>query len=206
MELSHNQLVVFHATCGGLALLAGILAFFFRKGGKSHRLTGQLFGLLMSLSAISAVILSLIKPNPFLLGIGFFTLYMIISGWTWIRRMSFIRRVKIARYVGAIGVIVAGFMTYTAISSEGNPVVLLIFSGILLIMAAADIFKKPDPNKTAALHGGRMGGAFIAAVTAFIVVNNTFLPGLVAWLGPTVLISPIIALTIRNYYGRTKRK
>jgi len=204
MELNYTHLVIFHAACGGIALLAGILAFALKKGKSNHSRAGLIFAIFMALSGLSAIVLTLLKPNPFLMAIGFFTLYMIGSGWVWIRRTAFQRKIRIARMVGISGIIITGYMVFTAISSQKISIVLLVFAGILLIMSATDIFRKPKPKDTAALHGGRMGGAFIAALTAFLVVNNDFLPPLVAWLGPTVVVSPIIALTIRKYYRRSK--
>jgi len=42
------------------------------------------------------------------------------------------------------------------------------------------------------VHIQRMIGSYIAAATAFLVVNNTILPGIVAWLLPTVILVPLI--------------
>ncbi len=205
MELIHKYLLVFHASCGGLALLAGTLAFSFRKGGERHVKIGRLFSFLMIATGVSALILALINPNPFLLGIGFFTLYMVFSGWVWIRRLSFKNKVKRAKMIGSLGILIAGYMIFTALSSGKAIIVLLVFAIILLIMSVSDVLRKPKPNKTAGLHGGRMGGAYIAALTAFLVVNNTFLPNLLAWLGPTVIVSPIIAIQINAFYKGKKK-
>jgi hypothetical protein len=43
-------------------------------------------------------------------------------------------------------------------------------------------------------HLQRMIGSFIAALTAFLVVNNNILPGIVAWLLPTIILVPVIIL------------
>jgi hypothetical protein len=37
-----------------------------------------------------------------------------------------------------------------------------------------------------------MIAGYIAALTAFLVVNNTYLPSIVAWLLPTVIFTPLI--------------
>jgi hypothetical protein len=47
-----------------------------------------------------------------------------------------------------------------------------------------------------------MGGSYISAVTAFVVVNFQFQPGFVLWLLPTAIGSPLIAMAIRK--RRTK--
>ena len=41
-------------------------------------------------------------------------------------------------------------------------------------------------------HLGRMLGATIATLTAFIVTNFSFEPAFVLWLAPTALITPLI--------------
>jgi hypothetical protein len=47
-----------------------------------------------------------------------------------------------------------------------------------------------------------MIGAYIASITAFLVVNNTILPSLVAWLAPGVLLTPLIFYWINQYKGK----
>lgn len=44
-----------------------------------------------------------------------------------------------------------------------------------------------------------MVGAYIASFTAFIVVNYTLIPNLVAWLLPTVNIVPLIIYWIKKW-------
>ena len=58
---------------------------------------------------------------------------------------------------------------------------------------------KSNENRRLYRHIGRMGGAYIATCTAFIVVNFTFLPDILLWLGPTFIGSPLIAYSIFRY-------
>ena len=75
-------------------------------------------------------------------------------------------------------------------------IVLLVFGLISIQMVRMDInvyrgnikFK----NYWLLMHIQRMTGGYIAAFTAFLVVNNTYLPGIVAWLAPTVIFVPLI--------------
>jgi hypothetical protein len=48
-----------------------------------------------------------------------------------------------------------------------------------------------------------MGGAYIAASTAFLVVNVEW--GVVGWLLPTAIGSPLIAFALRKYRKRRKQ-
>lgn len=52
------------------------------------------------------------------------------------------------------------------------------------------------------IHIQRMIGAYIAALTAFLVVNNTYLPSLAAWLLPTVILTPLIFYWSKMYANK----
>jgi hypothetical protein len=54
-------------------------------------------------------------------------------------------------------------------------------------------------------HMANMIGSYIAAVTAFSVVNFSFLPITVRWLWPTIIGTPLIALWITYYKLRFNR-
>jgi hypothetical protein len=51
-----------------------------------------------------------------------------------------------------------------------------------------------------------MLGSYVAAITAFSVVNFTFLPATVRWLWPTLLGTPLIVLWISYYKRRFQRR
>ncbi|MEM9052317.1 MAG: hypothetical protein AAGC47_09725 [Bacteroidota bacterium] len=202
MEMIYTSLLITHATCGGLALAAGSASAIFKKGSKGHSRAGKFFAILMSLTGITAITLSMLKPNPFLFGIGLFTVYMISSGWVWIRKIPFQKKVRIVKIIGIAGLVSAAFMVTVGFFIGSAGVILFIFSGVLTILASVDVFKKVEPMQIARMHGGRMGGAFIAAVTAFLVTNIHSLPMLLIWIGPSVIGSPLIAFGIRKYYQR----
>lgn len=202
MELKYEYLLFAHIATGFLALTAGLIAAFLDKRSETHRKFGRVFALSMATSAIIAVALSLIHPNPFLLGIGFFTLYLVGSGWIWIRRIPFGNKTTLAKAVGIAGLLASGYMIYIGLTRDGSGIILFVFGGILAFLALTDVVLKTAPGKAAGKHGGRMGGALIAAFTAFVVTNvGIDLPPLVLWLGPTVIGTPLIILGIRKYYG-----
>ncbi len=55
-------------------------------------------------------------------------------------------------------------------------------------------------------HLQRMSGSYIASTTAFLVVNNTFFPSVIAWLLPTMIITPLIVVWTRRYKVVLKNK
>ncbi|MCR9219588.1 MAG: hypothetical protein NXI21_05115 [Alphaproteobacteria bacterium] len=61
------------------------------------------------------------------------------------------------------------------------------------------------PSERTARRIQRMGGAWIASLTAFAVVNLPVLPDRVVWLGPSVLVSPPIGVWVRRHAPRTPR-
>jgi hypothetical protein len=63
----------------------------------------------------------------------------------------------------------------------------------------------PDRNRWWFDHMQGMLGSYIATVSAFSVVNFTFLPTTVRWLWPTVLGVPLVALWIGSYKARFRR-
>lgn len=196
-------LIYLHIAGGTAALISGAISGISEKGKKPHIRSGRIFGLTMAVTAISAIFLSLIRPNPFLLGIGFFTIYLTASGWIWIRRIPLALRVKYARLIAFGGMITAAFMLFEAFSSHTMNVVLLVFSLILLVMAVPDALRRKNPKSAATLHAARMGGAYIAAFTAFLVVNVNL--GIWGWLLPSAVGSPLIAFGVRRYLNSLKR-
>src|SRR5437867_9340159 len=62
-----------------------------------------------------------------------------------------------------------------------------------------------DRNAWWFAHMAGMLGSYVATVSAFSVVNFTFLPIAVRWLWPTVIGTPLIALWITYYKIRFRR-
>ncbi|MCZ4408231.1 hypothetical protein O3Q51_05395 [Cryomorphaceae bacterium 1068] len=205
MEIKYEYILYAHIATGGLALATGLISAFLKKGSKRHSNFGKVFALSMATSAAIAVALSIFHPNPFLLGIGFFTLYLVSSGWVWIRRMPFDKKLKLTKAIGAAGILTAAYMIYIGIINPLGAIILYVLGGILATLSFTDLVLKTTPDKAAGKHGGRMGGALIAAITAFLVTNFPNLDSLhplVIWLGPTVIGTPLIILGIRRFYKR----
>ena len=58
--------------------------------------------------------------------------------------------------------------------------------------------KAKEKNYWLLAHLQRMTGAYIASLTAFLVVNK-ILPGIIVWLLPTVILTPLIIVWTRKY-------
>jgi uncharacterized membrane protein len=188
-----KTIVFIHVFSGAIALAAGLLAAIGKKGLKLHIWSGRVFAAAMILCSVAGLVASFVRGNGFLLGISFFSLYLVVSGWLFGKVRSTARLKKIIRPTAFLGVLSAGYMFYTGFTGglQGT-IILSVFAGILTLFAATDMLGPVKPQTRITRHGGRMGGAYIAAVTAFLVVNFTIEPMWVLWLMPTVIGTIII--------------
>jgi len=195
------QILMFlHILAGIGALVAAGVALGSTKGGHLHRRSGNAYALAMLFVSLTALVLAVVRPNAFLFAIGVFSLYLVFTGW----RAAKVRdgSPRLADHAGGTLMALAGLgmLSWGAqgvlTGAGARPVILLAFGSIGLTMALADWRdwrRGPITGKPRiARHLGRMLGGTIATITAAGVVNLGHLPALVVWLGPTVLITPVI--------------
>jgi len=195
-----QTILILHILAGVTALGAAGVAVGSAKGGNLHRRSGNVYTLAMLGTGTTALVLSVMHPNVFLFAVGVFSLYLVFTGW----RAAMVRDGRPRSLDHAVGAVMGlagiGMLVWGAqgvlINAGAQPVILLAFGSIGLTLALADWrdwHRGPVTGKARiARHLGRMLGATIATVTAAGVVNLEFLPDLVVWLGPTVLITPVI--------------
>lgn len=195
-------LIVLHAGLGGIALLAGAGALVARKGRRLHRKAGIAFFYSMMASAILALIISFLPnhANIFLFSIGAFSIYFLLSG---VRSLQYKRKIAsflmdkiIAYLIIAVGL----FMILFPIIRIGKPNIVLLVLGLIgLIFGVRDLMLLKDEIRLRKnwlkLHLGKMTGGYIAAVSAFFVVNQ-ILPGIWNWFVPGAVGSVFIAYWI----------
>lgn len=206
-----------HIISGFAALISGCIAIISTKGKYWHVRAGRLFVGSMATVAVTAVHLSLVRFNPFLLLIAIFSFYLTWSGYRaihWkdqqLKRSAFIFNALFICCMVLSGLVMIG-IPLAAWSGIDLPQSLTRFNTVLLsfglintVFAGFDLVHLIYPVTNSRFwwlyqHIGRIGGAFISACTAFLVVNVTFLSDLVIWLGPTVIGAPFIAYSIRKY-------
>lgn len=194
-------LLVPHILSGFLALGAAGTAVAATKGAPLHRRAGTIYVLAMLIVTLTALALVFVHPDTFLLGIGIFSFYFVFSGW----RAAKLRDGKTGPIDVAATLLMAltamvmtgwGFLEITESGQNDRAIVLLVFGVIGLSVAISDLWqwqKGPVTGKQRITHHlTRMLGGTIATITAAVVVNLTFLPDLVTWLGPTAAITPLI--------------
>ena len=193
-----------HAVFGGIALLSGLIALILRKGSLPHIISGKVFFWFMLSSALIALVVSCLPEheNPFLFSVGVFSSYLIITGKRAIRYKKFDISFTFDQIISVIMILTGLSMILVPIILESSlNIVLSVFGTFGIVLSIQDLigFRNPEKLRKAYLqaHLGKMIGGYIAAVTAFIVVNQ-FFPPLIGWLGPTVVLTPIIIFWTRK--------
>jgi hypothetical protein len=157
----------------------------------------------MLINGFSGFIMSGIHWNPFLLVVAVFSIYMVGTGQRFLslKKLDKGQKPKAIDWILTITMILFAlfFIVYGVsllINHINFGIVLLVFGMISILMARKDISvykgNVKEKNYWLLIHIQRMIGAYIAALTAFIVVNNHFLPGIIGWLLPTVIFTPLI--------------
>jgi uncharacterized membrane protein len=214
MDTLFTFFLILHIANGSTGLITGTINLFRRKGDTLHKRLGVVFTVAMLLAGSSAIILSILHPNLFLAIVGVFTIYMVGTAFRYIR----LRLTEVDNDPGAldwlltIGMGTAGiaflFLGGKALYS-GNTfgIVYIVFGFIGLLFVNGDLKnysgKSRHRNYWLLAHLQRMTGGYIAAFTAFLVVNAdrfpTVVPGVVFWLLPTIVLTPLIIFWSRKY-------
>jgi len=195
MELLIKIALIIHIAIGFTALLTGIIALLAKKGQKAHRIFGLIFFYCMLSVAVSAIFISVLKDNLFLLLIGIFSLYQNLSGYRAIKNKS-LKPAFIDWIILLIGAVNSFFMIYslnTILIVFGSINCFMVFNDIRIYRKTLKGFEVPK-NQWLIKHLGMMIGTYIATFTAFLVVNiHNFEPNWVIWLLPTFIGTPLIA-------------
>lgn len=185
-------LIFIHAVTGGIALVAGAFAIGSNKGKLIHRRGGKCFFYSMLVSAITALVIAVLPghENAFLFCIGIFSLYFLIAGF---RALAYKNGISDLRYDKLLSILVIfislAMLLYPILLEGAINIVLMVFGIVGLVFGLRDFSNYRTPKKLQQnwlrIHLGKMMGAYIAAVSAFLVVNQ-FLPSLLNWFLPTV--------------------
>ncbi|HSK14511.1 MAG TPA: hypothetical protein VK907_14920 [Phnomibacter sp.] len=211
MESLFGIFLVVHILSGSVGLLMGSLAMMLKKGSDLHKLMGRIFLMAMTGIFISSLYMSIAIQNWFLLCIGFFSFFLAASGY----RILSLKPVKafehpasltdhiIAWFGMAAGVGMMGLAVLLFSRSNSFGIVPSVFGVISFLLAYRGYrsFGKSPSSKDhwVRSHGLRMGGAFTAMVTAFVVVNIQIGMQWILWLLPTTIIIPLTMRQVRSF-------
>lgn len=218
MDLLFKIFLTLHIAGGSLGLITGTINLARKKGDRRHQLTGKLFSGGMLAAGASALVLSIIHPNPFLFIVGVFTLYLVSTGhrYIYLKMLGTQQRPKTGDWLITLAMLVAGvlFVGFGVknIVEQNNFGIVLITFGVIGIASVRTDFKNyrnqiKEKNYWLLAHIQRMTAGYIAAATAFLVVNAhhspVALPAILVWLFPTVILTPLIFKWSRQHKSKT---
>ncbi len=212
-----------HIFAGFTALTTGLVPMFSQKGSKVHITWGKVYYWAMFVVAITALIRFQMKLNLiFLSGIAVFSFYNTFTGARLIHRKTNPKPLfvdwfgAVLMVIGSFGMLYFSYLAYR-MDNVFYTILFTIFGLFMFVLAFEDLRvftgrKLIDNDVPVPLrywfqnHISRMGGSYIATVTAFLVVNNPpYIPGLVVWIAPGVIGGILIAIT-RIKYGKKARE
>ena len=187
---------IFHAAAGTLSLIFGVMALSARKGSRLHRLSGNVFFVLMLTAAGTGVILGLrVDINTAIAGAV--SLYLIITAWMTVRRGD--RRTglfELAAFITAAAGAVAGY--YFAYEGMRSGTALLggvpffVFASIIALAAIADLSvivrRGVAGRQRVARHLWRMHLGFAAAVGSFFPGQIEIFPEFIREIRPLIIL------------------
>lgn len=218
-QLLQQVLVVAHVSAGLLALVAGPVAMQASKGGTRHRRAGRAFFYAMVVIFVTALALSAWRFHFFLVGLAFLSFYSAFSG---LRALRLKRpgRDRPTRLDWGAALLQSGVGVAFLVRGLGGPLrrllqgepppqlaYLVLFFGLFIVWGGVEDlqrFHRPptEPMSWWYHHVNRMGGAYIAATTAFAVQTVApWMPGSLQWLvwvAPALLGSLLITRVLRR--------
>lgn len=200
MENIFTPLLIVHILSGGISLVCGTAVLVSKKGYDLHRRLGKVYFYALMIACLVALPMCYLHPNLFLATISSISLYMLLSGMRYIQIKDVSGFRSADRIViGSMAVVSTTFAVWgflLLIQQKYFGLVLLVLGLVTLNFVRQDLLCLRGVNKYSNFglvrHLQRLCGSYISSVTAFVVVNNTFLPGVVAWLLPAAVISPLI--------------
>ncbi len=215
MEQIIEILIYIHAFFGGLGLITGMISITVKKGGLIHKRTGKIFSFSMIISSLISLFVARMPnhENLFLFLIGIFTIYMVLAG-----NRALTLKSKIKSKADWIDKLISGAMLLTSIimlvlgislrlKKVDNSILYVFFGGFGAFLTIKDFqtFKIFTENKNAWLinHLGRMIGALIASVTAFLVAG-LHIGTTIVWFLPTIFGTVYIIYWSRKLKSKNK--
>ncbi len=222
-------ILFFHVICGVLSLLSGAIAMMSKKADKIHKTAGLVFYWSMFYIFISSVMFFIIYPlnlkYQFFLGIGIVSFYPNWSG----KRMLQMKKVFAPQLIDKVGVALIGlsgmimitygiYLTKYPNADFGSlNILFFVFGTVALANCYGDFkvyfgFRKIEKMHWLFAHGGKMIGAYSAAMTAFCVnILPRYIPKnapdfvqIMVWVVPGVSIGILGRIILKKYRSKFK--
>ena len=180
-------------------MICALMAVSSKKGSNFHRKVGRIYALGMATIGVTAIPMAIISEKMFLFLIALFSSYLVFAGWRFAVNRSG-RPSKLDWFAVFIMLLTALTMAvgaYSISTEEGNMwVTLAVFAVIAACIGLTDmkshISRRTIGNKRIARHLTNMLAGTIATLTTTFVVNVSTDPAWLAWIAPTMVITPLI--------------
>lgn len=224
--LIYKSSIFTHVLAGFLSLALGLVAMVTQKGSKIHNRAGLVFYWSMTIIFITTIIFMILDPTSlkyqFFLTIGIVSFYPNWSGKRMLSMKKGINPTKIdliaAWAIGISGLTMLGYSIYGFSHTkqfQGLEYLFLVFGIVSLTNAYGDLkiylgYQKAEKMHWFLAHGGKMMGAYSAALTAFCVnivpryfpAQTPFFVFILTWVLPGILIGIISARIIKKYKAK----
>ena len=213
MDLLFKIFLMIHVAGGSVGMLAGTYVMFAKKGDKTHKKVGKLFAISMLGAGFCSLVLAALHHSNFLFAVGIFTIYMTGTAWRYLH----LKKLADGQKPQTIDWLLVGFMFVGSLWFVKMGVESLLdkeyFGAIVLVFAWRGFsFVRQDyrtfngqitaKNYWLLFHLQRMTGAYIASMTAFLVVNSPDRLSFIPWLLPSVVVVPFIVKWSKKYIIR----
>ena len=207
-----------HILAGTVALFVAPGALLTVKGGLAHRRWGKIYFWTMTVVAVTALGVGYWRSRIFLVLVAVFSFYAALSGYRVLyrKRAELGQRATAFDWSAAVLTLAASSALVVMAILQPSPtwrqlrIVAVVLGMIGLFLAGRDVwaFVKPPKDRNAWWyhHMTSMLASYIAVVTAFSVVNFTFLPPTAKWLWPTIIGTPAIFIWVTYYKTRFNRR
>ena len=192
-------LLTLHIGAGSVALVTAVIAVFTPKGQKWHVRSGRVYAIGMTLVFLTAIPLALLGASIFLLLIAFFSFYLVFAGWRFARNRRGVPHAVDWASTAIMLTTGLGMGVYAGVlfsSGDSQWVSMSLFAGIAVALGVADglyhRLRRATGGRRISRHLTNMLAGTIATVTAVLVVNVETNPPWIAWILPTVVITPFI--------------
>ena len=194
-----SVLLLIHIAAGSTALAAAAVALVTAKGRVHHIRAGRVYAAAMAVVCATALPLAVFGSDVVLLLVAVFSFYLVFAGWRFARNASGSPGAVDWAAVGVMGLTGLGMWGYGAallLRGDAQWITMVLFGFIALALSAVDLRYHRSPRGSGrqriARHLTNMLAGTIATVTAVVVVNVDTEPVWLAWVLPTILITPVI--------------
>lgn len=178
-------MVIVHIVAGSLALIAGMIALFARKGATWHRRSGMVFAIAMLVMTSTGAVMAALRTERISILAGVLTFYLVCTGVLAVRKpveesRGTLTVFMLAAFAVAIAGYAIGFDVHANPKMAGWAPMFFVFASVALIAALLDArllwVGTLQGARRLTRHLWRMGLALTIANLSFFLGQAEFIP------------------------------